>query len=171
MFDITRWCQGQNLGGINYFMVIPKTDVQSIPVINRLKMFSQLTLLPGKTWYTIFSTLETASFKEESVDTPHGTYYKWEIRGLVPKDQRGLAEMFWTMDNQEYLVRVLDHNGVWRLLGDLSSGLSLKMTHDTAAQASGRNQREIVLTGESSHPAYYFDVSVSSPSGSGIPVT
>lgn len=114
------------LGGIVQMQFIPRAAIASMGVPSGLNFTGPLTLKAGWRWFTVEMMDKTNFYNEEFRETQNGALYDITVGGFYPKDDLATLELLEKMSLYYYLVRAMDFEGRWRLIGNPRE--TLKMT-------------------------------------------
>lgn len=110
-------CQ-RGLGGVVMMQFLPRVAVASMAIPSGLTFTGPLTLKPGWRWFELQMQANTNFYNEEFRKTPNGGVYDITIGGFFPRDDVATLELLERMSSYYFLVRALDYNGRWRLVGN-----------------------------------------------------
>ena len=150
---------GAVLGGVQQLKIIPTSQVDDFPEVVDGKLTRTITLLSGS-WTEIQFPLGTVSLSEEPSFGVHGKLWKGMITGvraeLTLAARRSLEALMMT----PIIARVIDNNGLIKVLGSKTHPAYLTFKEATGTNASDRPQFSFTIMGEHRRPApvHYLEV-------------
>ncbi len=154
-----------NIGGLKSFKFVPVVDVVTVPLPDAAgyKISHPVVLDAGKQWYDGYATFNMLSFSEKQGMGKQGVFYHVEVKGSYPKDGQGMGDLFDQMEGQEFLLDVVDNNGVRRLIaGNRKNvfgryvGCSFNSAFDTKSAIPGKNGFDYVFSGDFMGKAFFY---------------
>lgn len=115
----------RGMGGIIQMQFIPRAAVEAMGIPSGLTFTGPLTLKPGWRWFTVEMMDKTNFYNEELRDTLNGPLYDITVGGFYPRDDLATLELLEKMSLYYYLVRAMDYEGRWRLVGNFHETLKL----------------------------------------------
>ena len=157
MNDINKFTD-DNLGGVMLFKFIPIEDVQEIPGAVNYFINTAVVLKTTCRWYEFYGTTGTIELAEDSVETDAGTYYKKSLKAISPKIRTELDALFNEMKNRQFILDVIDNNGIRKIIGSLAEPLKFKEKSSTKNEASQRNEYAIEFFGEGVEKSFTYNL-------------
>ena len=106
-----------NPGGYKGFKFSPLSAVSIYPAIQSGAINLPYTFTQGNGWLDGYATYGTLLFKEIGVPSDNGKFYNQEITGFVPGDSPELSALMDEMEQQPFIIRLLDPRGKMRVAG------------------------------------------------------
>ena len=145
-----------NLGGANYLLIAPESDVLLIPSATACVVSSNIQLKSGKQFYKWVPTKDTLQYSCDTVESPEGKKYFTTITALFPKHRDDLVAMLDEILMDRFVCIVRDNNLKRVIVGCIGYGCQLKYKLSTEAMISGRNSVAITITYEHTEPNPYY---------------
>ncbi len=149
---------GDNVGGLERIFYVPVEDLDTIPLPASSNIITENILLKtGKKWYYAEFSLDSMGFSCDGSPNKNGVLYKNKLQALASKSNPSLTAWVSDLDNRHFVLLVKANNGEYTLVGDQENYLTFKSGLDTGTAFNNRNQVAVTWSGESTHPAWFYE--------------
>ena len=160
LVSIDRLCGQVNVGGVLDIEYAPIDWVDLAtwdPIINSMRNFQhEVNFLGGKTWLKLPLQTTKESWREQQRTTTQGPYTLQRLTGSIPKGKPELTDQIDRMSRLYFIIRILDRNGQYWLIGSPYFPLSFSGSLSTGNEAPQLNGYTIEFSGETPYRAYGF---------------
>lgn len=156
MTDVLPITGEENISGLTSLQFIPVSFVQSIPRPWKDEVNTAVSLVPGKQFFRLAFTRETASFNCPNEESVNGSVHKLSISLTVPKMKMATSANFTEMKDDLFIVIATDNNGNKRLCGTLEAPLRFNYTEFSQSEFGKRGGYTVTFFRDlSASPPYY----------------
>lgn len=168
--DFPNHDQIENMPGIFTFEFIPERWVHFIPEIKKGRLLKPIVLVHGKTWLKGYSTEEKARFTEFGESEGNTKAWSHSFKGSLPKlDASKVALVDAMLKEKFYILKILDHNGNWRLLGNKEIPVMFRSNYDSGRTGSDYSGYEFEFyTGSRAQAPILTDLTTSNAFSTGF---
>lgn len=158
--------RGPHIGGAVKLHLLPKEWLTADPVIDFSTniVVTPLTLLSGKGFLTLDLVEDTLEYDEVPKSNAAGTYYEIQVSGVLNYIDAELLQLFETWRYHEFVVKTMDRNRQWRIIGNTENGMLFTWGSGQRSENGGTAQTTITLKMEVEKAPPYATVSSSSSS-------
>lgn len=102
----------------------------------------------------LYCTDGTIGFSEQQQrDTKGNTYFKTELKAVVPKDSAEITAIAESMKDRRWVVIYLDQNEQFKVVGTSANGLHVTFDLDTGSDTPDRNGHLVTFYGNQKNKA------------------
>lgn len=161
-------CQ-TNPGSIREFSYIPIDEVDEVDWNTLSYIVNSISILPGKSWKTGYSTFTKLQVNEPTTETGNGTLFTPELRGFYPGYNWYLEKLFVHLAaGGRFVLDVTDNNGKRYLLGTKENGLKFTWVYNSQDEPKKLPGYTYRFYMESNQPRLsFYDVDVAPGGGPG----
>lgn len=145
-----------NMGGNQRFLFIPITDIEILYLAVNQIVSTPPELKTDCSFFKGYASYKTLLFEEKQEQSAAGSYFNQKLSGFYPKINPTAIALFSEMQNQYFIVIVLDNNGQLRMVGNLEQPLKMRYSLSTGSNPATRNGVEYEFAGQSQFPAPFF---------------
>jgi hypothetical protein len=160
-----------NVPGLQLLQFIPVQHVSSIPTDENSVIYDEITVLPGKGWFTGEFTPGKLDFGNEMKNGPHGPYHEIIVSGFHAHPSPAKLDNFRKMQLNRFIVLTKDYDNSMRLIGTRISACDFSFK-ESSGQLGGATIRgyDITFSAISDQPALYYDNDAEPPVGTGFTI-
>lgn len=153
---------GFNAGGLlGCVRLYPASNVRAVPPLVAGSHVGGLTLRDANAYLDVWFTPGSGEFEEPEDKDPAGFYYKPRLSLAVAKDDPELVASLALLREYRYFVALFkDGNGLTKLVGSPDTPLVFAAALSTGQRPTDPNLYKLVLSGETSEAAGFFDTFV-----------
>lgn len=153
-------------GGIFNLQVVPREWVTNEIEIDFTTntILTPLILEEGREWLTLQLVEDSLSYSEKPKSNAAGSYYEISTGGLLNYHDADLLQLLETLRYHEFIVLTKDKRKQYRLVGTITNGMILQITHDEDEQNGGTSRTGFSFAIDLEKLPPYYVVSASSSS-------
>jgi len=149
----------ENMPGNASFQFCPAIGIDSYPNPDNCEISTEITFKTGYSWYDGVSISKQLDFDEKEKNQKPGKIYSKIIKGFYPKQSKEILSLFNEMKNQKFIVKIMDNNGYYRIVGSLEAPLNFNFSAKTGSLNSGTNGFNFSFNVDAPEPSPFYTYS------------
>lgn len=149
----------ENMPGNSSFQFCPSIGIDSIPDIEDCEITTAITFKTGYSWYNGVSISKQLEFDEKESSKKAGNIFSRYVKGFYPKQSKEILALFNEMKNQKFILKIMDNNGYYRIVGNLEAPLRFNFSAKTGSLKSGVNGYSFMFDVEAPEPSPFYTYS------------
>lgn len=160
-----------NLPGIKSLQFIPVQHVTDIPEDINSVVYDEITVKPGKGWFTGEFTPGKLKFGDDSNIVNHGPFHEINVSGFHAFTSAAKLNNFKLMQMHKFIVLVEDYSDNTRIIGTLESPCDFTFKESSGSYGNQQVRGyEIEFKTANEMPAFYYESESDPPVGTGFTV-
>jgi hypothetical protein len=148
-----------NLGSLKWIQWAGTPDFSAI-TNDHEGTIKTVTFLGGKEWAFGYFSFETLEYEEEQATSASGEYFKQEIKGFIPGENKAQMITLEGMRYKRFIIVMKDMENNIRMVGSTIEGARLKIRYGTRSKVSGLKGTLITFYLETAKRAPFVDSAV-----------
>lgn len=160
MINLQNSPVGDNMPGIREVYFTESENLFSLSTDNDYIIGNDILFKANAVWYRIGFGHESARLSENEVKSGRGSYFDISLSGTIPKVTREKMYSIFSLRNRNFMLAVVDQNGLIKIIGDEENYLRLNKTIVSGASGSDANQVNFQFTGKILKKARFYSGSI-----------
>lgn len=139
---------GDNVPGVRTVYFTEANNVFSIASNTDYLVSSDITLIGTAVWYTMGFAYDTARLRVNEQRSRIGSAFNVSLDGAIAKPTAAKMYSLNTLINRNFVLVVIDRNGLIKIIGDEENYLRLSLSESSGRSAGEANQVGVNFTGK-----------------------